>query len=153
VLCVAAAISAVAEYTHNKDHNADIQNLFLTQEYTPGQPVNIQLYHVDFQNPENSTLEPMTFSVADWFLSMDNQGFTVKPQGECVTSNALTMQQYCFACMLSKHARGALCHSTTVDSMAHEEDSMAHECHSTTVDPGWPMQLWQGCIQLACISQ
>jgi hypothetical protein len=72
----------VAEYTRDKDDNADIANLFRTKEYYPGQPVEIQLYHVDMRNPQASTLQPVVLSVPDWFLVKDGQGFTANVQGE-----------------------------------------------------------------------
>jgi hypothetical protein len=80
--CLLTALSAVAEYTRDKDHNADISNLFLTKEYYPGQPVELQLFHVDLRNPEASTLQPMVFAVPDMFLAKDGMGFTIDVQGK-----------------------------------------------------------------------
>jgi hypothetical protein len=83
--CCPTAISAVAEYTRDKDDNADISSLFLTKEYYPGQPVEIQLYHVsDIKDQEaaESTLEPTVISVPDRFLTKNGMGFTVNIQGE-----------------------------------------------------------------------
>jgi hypothetical protein len=85
ICCRHVALSAVAEYTHGKDDNSDISDLFITKEYYPGEPVEVRLFHVDLENPEDSTLEPMVFTVADSFLSDGKGGFTVDVQGAIVT--------------------------------------------------------------------
>lgn len=94
--CPATALSAVAEYTQGKDHNADIANLFITKEYHPGQPVQIQLYQVNKKDPHASSLQPVVLTVADRFLMQENEGFTAKVKGEECSRPQVGGVQCCF---------------------------------------------------------
>ena len=83
-----AAISALAEYAEEKgDDNCDIADLFLTKEYQPGEPVDIQLYDWD---ADNGTMERVVFSVPDSFPSHKGKPACASPKGK--TAPLLSVQ-------------------------------------------------------------
>lgn len=77
-----AAISTLAQYAADKDdYNQDIAGMFLTKEYQPTKPVDIQLYDWDEATRE---LTRRVISVPDSFPynTVDDKPLCASPKGE-----------------------------------------------------------------------